>query len=366
MLLNDIKQVEWFIITKQGCGYCAKAIELLIKEGYYDYLTYNAEKDFFETIYPIIEKYIGINYPGGYKSFPIIFNNGKFFGGYAELEDYFAFTSPITSNIHMMEPIHMSQIKYVGTPWNALIVMLYLTWRYPNDCVVIPKNNTLTDSGKVTSWVKTGLREFQSIMLVWNHPMKEIQVPYQFWTSFQECLNKKVRFIVMPFGFECGGNIGHANYLVYDTKNREMERFEPNTYVHGICYNPPNLDIKIKNLFNQFMSREIVKKIYSPLEYCPRDGFQVIQHGEKQKKSGDPGGFCAAWVAWYADLRLANPNKSREQVVNMAMEYLRKQPQSFTQFIRSYAGFIDDVGEKIRFDNNNPVQVFTELKQKYT
>ena len=55
---------------------------------------------------------------------------------------------------------------------------------------------------------------------------------------------------------------------------------------------------------------------------------------------GDPGGFCAAWSAWYVDTRLSNPNKSRKQVVDMALDKFKNDQGSMTQYIRSYSVFI--------------------------
>ena len=83
----------------------------------------------------------------------------------------------------------------------------------------------------------------------------------------------------------------------------------------------------------------MIKKMYSPLDFCPYLGFQRIQYAEGQQKSTDPGGFCLAWATWYADIRMANPNKTQKQVIQMALDRMKFSPESFTTFIRSYAEF---------------------------
>ena len=48
---------------------------------------------------------------------------------------------------------------------------------------------------------------------------------------------KKTNFIIIPFDFT-----GHANYLIYESKRKELERFDPNRFTTGESYNPPNLE----------------------------------------------------------------------------------------------------------------------------
>ena len=176
----------------------------------------------------------------------------------------------------------------------------------------------------------------------------------------------------MPFIFMCHPPPYHANYLVYNSKTREMERFEPNGFISLACVNPPDLDSKIKNLFNkniknQNIGKDMITKMYSPLDFCPYLGFQRIQGDEfTQQKSTDPAGFCLAWATWYADVRLANPNKSRKQVVQMALDQMKKNPDSFTIFIRSYAEFTLQIQKKIK-DSKDPKKfdkILIEMMQK--
>jgi hypothetical protein len=154
--------------------------------------------------------------------------------------------------------------------------------------------------------------------------------------------------------------------LIYDSKTREIERFEPNGYVsNSPCHNEPNFDKKIMDLLNKNVKKDMVKKFHEPLSFCPYSSLQVIQDREKhEKQPTDPGGFCAAWSTWYADTRLSNPNKTRKQVIDMSIEYFRNHSRSFTSFIRSYSQFLVKTGDAIK-KSGDPVAAFAKFMQTY-
>ena len=72
---------SWFLYTKKGCPYCDKAKKLLFNVGQYyiskEVTEYNKAK-----IYSEID-----HLTKTYRYFPIIFKNGKFLGGFKELEE---------------------------------------------------------------------------------------------------------------------------------------------------------------------------------------------------------------------------------------------------------------------------------------
>ena len=83
----------------------------------------------------------------------------------------------------------------------------------------------------------------------------------------------------------------------------------------------------------------MVKKVYAPLSFSPIISFERLQLMEERGK------FNSAWVVWYADTRLANPNKTRKQVVDMALFKFKNNIESMTKFIRSYSVFISQEAE---------------------
>ena len=128
---------------------------------------------------------------------------------------------------------------------------------------------------------------------------------------------------------------------VYDKETKALERFEPYGKSKRDCTNPIDIDIKIKELFKENLGDDFINEYYEPLDFIPTKGFQSLQEDEgdfKKKNKGDPdGGFCAAWVAWYAELRIQNPNKDRKRLVEIALKRLKNSDRSMTKYIRDYS-----------------------------
>ena len=258
--------------------------------------------------------------------------------------------SRTSSDLHMMIPPPASTTTFKGTPWTRLVGMLYLLHKYPTDCVAIP----LSASGKdLTDYVLDDVFLHET-SICWHENIEDFVIPNGLWSSIKKCLDKGSNFIIIPLGFVCK-NTGHANFLIYDSKTKELERFEPYGFMPGVCLNPPNLDKKLADLLNSNVQVDMVKKVYEPLSFCPKISFQILQDREFEQQIGDPGGFCAVWVIWYADVRLENPNKTRKQVVEMALLKFKNNIGSMTEFIRSYSDFIVKGGERLKISKAKSV-----------
>ena len=72
--------IEWLMYTKNGCSYCEKAKKALsnLNASYKSIEVKEADR---EKLYAKIDKSTG-----SYRSFPIIFKEKKFIGGFSELE----------------------------------------------------------------------------------------------------------------------------------------------------------------------------------------------------------------------------------------------------------------------------------------
>jgi glutaredoxin len=350
-----LKEDEWFIFTIDSCPSCKKAKELfnLLRIKYKQIEVKESEKT---IIFSELKELTN-----DYKYFPIIFKNGIFIGGYDKLNEMFT-PRPDISKIHMINPTPVLKTHFAGQPWEDLVSMLYLMYRHQKECVAIPLD-LLTNSGKLTTKAQK-VKQFFDTSLEWSEKRNDFIVPIGLWTSVKSCLAKGSKFIVMPFGFSCISGLAHANFLVYNSHTKELERFDP----HGLqidCFNPPGFAKKLGQLFNNNVQKDMIVKVYDPLDFCPIANVQYIQEKEKEQKIDDPRGFCLAWSAWYADTRLSNPNKSRIEVVNMALKELKDRPTSFTTFIRSYSGFLEKIGNELK-KGKTPGDVFAKHIQKYT
>jgi hypothetical protein len=269
------------------------------------------------------------------------------------------------SPLHMMIPSPVVKTTYIGLPLQEISCLIYLLYKYPQDCAAIPYG-IMSSSGKKITEYGLSVRTWEKSSLLWMEKDNNFKAPPGLWVSVKKCLHTGSNFIIIPMNFICANETQiHTNLLLYDSKTKELERFEPNGYLSGKCFNPVNLDEKLKTLFNSNVEEGMVEKVYAPLDFCPYSSFQYLQHFEYPKQEGDPDGFCAAWSIWYADTRMANPNKSREQVVEMALSKLRSKPKTMTQFIRSYSAFLAKI-QKLLKESKDPSAVFASLIQKYT
>ena len=111
------------------------------------------------------------------------------------------------------------------------------------------------------------------------------------------------------------------------------------------------MDKKIFELFHEKLGSELLY-YYPPQAFLPAENFQTKQEKEKEwikrNEDDEPVGYCAAWSAWYIDLRLSNPDIDRETLVKIAMKKLESLPINFTTFIRNYSGMIVDVSKEIK------------------
>lgn len=218
--------------------------------------------------------------------------------------------------------------KFDGTPWYSLVAMYYLNNNYKNNCVIIPFRNMPDDHTDISlRWVQTkGKKGY-------------LHIPDNFWTEFKKHLqhSEDKRFIVFAFGFTCASDGGHANFMIYDLKYKTLERFDSIGKPSGTCLSVIDLDNKIKKLFTDNMGPNFVKKYLKP--FTKFKIFQEIQDEEDvEKLKTDPKyGFCSAWACWWIELRFLNPDISRDELVETALEEIYKNSGTLTEFIRKYS-----------------------------
>jgi hypothetical protein len=139
-----------------------------------------------------------------------------------------------------------------------------------------------------------------------------LQVSNTFRKLFEKCQQSDSQFIAIPFLFHLS-DCPHANILIADTKNKTIERFEPQgsiTYTSRFTC-PQNLaDKELKDFFSDYGYHYL-----SPKEICPFIGPQ--EEYEKQKGLQQEEGYCVTWSVIYANLRLENLSENKEIVKNM-------------------------------------------------
>ncbi len=166
--------------------------------------------------------------------------------------------------------------------------------------------------------------------------------------------NNICRWIIIPIGIELN-SYSHANYLIIDVQNMEIERFEP----HGsfpptqLNYEPAILDNIIINYFDESGFKF---KYFKPSDFLPKIGFQIKEINELNNNYiGDPNGFCALWCIWWADIRLSHPNIPRHKLVKQLYRELINNKYSFKKLIRNYSSYIISIRDKIFIKSNTNI-----------
>ena len=185
----------------------------------------------------------------------------------------------------------------------------------------------------------------------------------KFFDIVKKCQSNGKQFAIvnLSLSWNCGRNGHHSNAILFDFKNKTVERFEPyGAYVLEISYTRKNI-ILVEEFDKQFSKavKAHTDFTYRPADlFCPRIGPQTHEHLRKTHfvkdlskdeitKPTDPGGFCAAWSLWYLNLRLQHPHIPPDKLIHKALKKLHNEPRSYTTFIRNYSQFIIQERERL-------------------
>jgi ankyrin repeat protein len=234
---------------------------------------------------------------------------------------------------------------FTGSTLDVLIGMIFLLKKHKNLCSTLGKN--FISNICLKNNIKCDFNNFELIWTGYN-----LKYSDEFDNNFLNCLNnKKNKFIIIPIGIELDKG-SHANYLIYDIENQELERYEPNGSSHPIDfdYNNDLLDDILKNKINKLVKNS---KYISPKDYLPKISFQLLDSIERNKKKiGDPGGFCAVWSVWYVDFRITYASMKREKLIKNLIKTIKTNNISVKNMIRNYSQNIIDIRDKILKNSN--------------
>ncbi|MBL4898418.1 MAG: glutaredoxin [Colwellia sp.] len=356
-ILNKIKNEKWVLITRPGCGYCTKTKNLIISNGgSFEEITQNDPRGD-----ELIQSHFGNNITNTY---PVVFRNdqpvsqlqnGILTDGYSNIKKMYPRFVPNSSTSNIPSPQHVEETSFRGKRTEINHAILFLLNKYPLAC------SPLVDGTPAA--------------IQHNFLTKQLTYSSGFDKGLIKCyLNETVRFIIIFLSLHSnvnrtGKSIGHANFLIFDKQDRTLEYFEPYG-LHGdvVEFSRPHVILrKIKvNINKILMDKTILNKsleavsggsqklvnqdrpirdVILPLEFCP----QTIENEELNKHEHDPGGFCGAWVIWYADLRLGNPDIPRDYLVVDAVNYIvgisTENDISFKTYIRNYSEYLSSQNE---------------------
>lgn len=130
----------------------------------------------------------------------------------------------------------------------------------------------------------------------------------------------------------------HSSVVIYDKKNKIVERYDP--MLEGIECNPNHIVDKIWETFFSHVDKNI--KYEGNSYFCFRP--QKIQYAEKLYERG----LCALWSLWFVDMKLGNPDKTSNEMLEIIKKFINKQKTSYTVFILSYAKYIIETDPKFK------------------
>ena len=253
---------------------------------------------------------------------------------------------------------------FTGSTLDVLLGVIYLLKKHGDSCTTIPsnyhENKQLCESYNNMGIIMSNSCEFLNFEIVWVY--NKIHFIDNFDNVLSKCLlNESKRFIVIPLGIELNQG-SHANYIIIDKKLGEVERFEPHGSGNPINFNYNNelldktLEKKFKDIFEDKLDKKI--KYFKPSDYLPKISLQMLDITEKKKKRiGDPGGFCALWSIYYADMRMTYKDIPRNKLINYIINSVKEQNLSYKNLIRNYAFNIikirDNVLNKAGLDIND-------------
>lgn len=135
---------------------------------------------------------------------------------------------------------------------------------------------------------------------------------------------------------------GHANSIIIDHVNKQIERYEPHGYKSSHYYQAKGLDNQLKGYF---------KKVLPNYQFLPTK--EIYPRGNIQRYEHDPlfqdisyhlkDGYCAAWSMWYIDLILSNWDiinqfKTRKEFINSSIAAVHHKFSSVQKYIIMYVG----------------------------
>lgn len=259
---------------------------------------------------------------------------------------------PMEINKKCIQLEHLDNVEFctfTGIALDILIGLIYLLSKHKNACSVLSTN--FSDNPELCNYYKSvGINtetrcEFLNFEIVWVY--YRLYMSTNFIESFKKCQdNSNKRFTIIPLGIELREG-SHANYLIYDHKTKELERFEPygSQSPYKFDYKPIQLDNIIEVKFNE-IDKNI--KYIRPKDFMPKIGFQYFDTIESRtKKIGDPGGFCALWAIWYTDYRLTYKDINRQSLVKQMLKYIKLKNVSFKSIVRNYSINITDIRDTI-------------------
>nr|QBK88608.1 MAG: ankyrin repeat protein [Mimivirus LCMiAC01] len=280
----------------------------------------------------------------------------------------------LSEKFKMVDGISSNIGKFNSDTLHNIIYTLYILDKYDNLCtpyqyyihdkalneIMLHKHNSVIVSATdmiffdLLNLYMEYLYELTPYIIIWNSPDQYV-IHKDICFHLNKCLlSDNIRFIFIKITMIVSDTGTHANCLLFDKKTGIMERFEP--YGNVPYLETDKLDEIIKDKIgthlNKYLQTRGKKFIYlAPSDFMGNVGFQTISRDGDAgfRKLNDPQGFCLAWILWYIETRLSNPEIHPKDLIQYALKNIIKKKDgkyNFIDYIRNYANKLDKYKNK--------------------
>lgn len=171
--------------------------------------------------------------------------------------------------------------------------------------------------------------------------------------AYPKCKSAKkvliVPLMIRPANNYSRGVEAHENMIIFNTVRSEVDRFEP----HGAKTMMQYVDSdRLDRSIEKFVGELGLGLTYIPSTQVTEsnEGFQLLEARSKNlsrklpsgQQVKDPGGFCAPWSYFYADMRLKFPQLPAKELTKQIENILGRDPTKLRSFIRGQAKFMSE------------------------
>lgn len=195
------------------------------------------------------------------------------------------------------------------------------------------------------------------------------------------CIKNGLEVIIIPLHYE--STFGHSNVLIYRKKTSVIEHFEPNGASLNVGKKQEHAE-KIIKFFIRVVNSEFKKEHIKEVTYieasnvCPYiKGLQSLEASSIFKTTkNEPGGYCAPWSMFFAELCLKNPELSSAEILEKIFNYLTTKESAenyLRKVIRGYTGYIVEtintylkIFFKPTYTMSNVIDLINNMRQPFS
>jgi ankyrin repeat protein len=176
-------------------------------------------------------------------------------------------------------------------------------------------------------------------VIIWKNNRIYFFSPYIIQGIYETLIKfPHTHFILLKLTIVTNKNFNHANILIYDVKNKYVERFDP--YGNVPFYYGKQIDYLLEAFFKEYFSDV---KYLSPAQLVDGISFQILsdERNNTNYVENDPSGFCVAWCLWYVEMRIKNPEIQPKSLIKKTINQINKNEDKFKDYIRNYSNYLD-------------------------